>query len=194
MNNHRASSSAADLFITGGTGFVGHYVLAQLLRQGRRCGVMLRAPLASSLARLTGLLSDLGITAPLSRSERTVLCALWVLFFGMTAYALRDRLPVGGGTVARERDDGVDRRHFRDSRVALIGWFLLGAGFFGPSTFFFVGVLLLPVINTLSRYTSMAGPVLMGAWCVLCGFWTARHAQRRQRTRAAARRAPTLAR
>lgn len=65
MNNHCAPSSAKApvVFITGSTGFVGHYVLAQLLRHGRRCVVMLRAPLASSLARLTGLLRDLDIDA-----------------------------------------------------------------------------------------------------------------------------------
>lgn len=50
-----------DLLLTGSTGFVGHQLLANLLRQGRRCGVLLRAPLLDSLARLEKLLTDLDI-------------------------------------------------------------------------------------------------------------------------------------
>jgi nucleoside-diphosphate-sugar epimerase len=57
----KTPSSAPDVFVTGGTGFVGHYVLTELLRQGRRCGALLRAPLSASLSRLTGLLGGLGI-------------------------------------------------------------------------------------------------------------------------------------
>ena len=61
MNMPSSSSNRSDLLLTGCTGFVGHYLLANLLLQGRRCGVLLRAPLKDSLARLTPLLSDLGI-------------------------------------------------------------------------------------------------------------------------------------
>ena len=54
-------STPSDLLITGATGFVGHYLLANLLLQGQRCGVLLRSPLKDSLARLVPLLADLGV-------------------------------------------------------------------------------------------------------------------------------------
>lgn len=130
------------------------------------------------------------LKAPLSRPERTVLCALWVLFFGMAAYALRERLPGGlPAPPADERDDGTVRRHFRDSRIVLFGWFALGFAVFGPATFFFVGVLLMPVMQTLRAWTPAADVIVSTAWFALCGFWTARFAWRRQRARIEARRA-----
>lgn len=49
--------------LTGATGFLGHYILAGLVDRGSRCVVLLRPPIEDSVARLVGLLSDLGIDA-----------------------------------------------------------------------------------------------------------------------------------
>ena len=49
------------LLVTGATGFIGHHVLAELLRRGVRCAAMLRPNLLSSTGRLTDLLADLGV-------------------------------------------------------------------------------------------------------------------------------------
>ncbi len=49
------------LFLTGSTGFIGHYLLAKLLRQGRRCAVLLRPPLDETVKRLADLLADLDV-------------------------------------------------------------------------------------------------------------------------------------
>jgi len=51
------------VLITGSTGFVGHYVLAALLRRGVRCAVLLRPPVTESIERLSILLNDLGLDA-----------------------------------------------------------------------------------------------------------------------------------
>jgi len=48
------------IFMTGATGFLGHYVLKNLVNEGFRMVVMLRPPLADSVARLKELLNRLG--------------------------------------------------------------------------------------------------------------------------------------
>ncbi|MFQ5501062.1 MAG: SDR family oxidoreductase [Phycisphaerae bacterium] len=51
------------LFLTGATGFLGHYLLAELLRRPNlRCRVLLRPPLADSTRRLATLLDGLGVS------------------------------------------------------------------------------------------------------------------------------------
>ncbi len=162
-------------------------------------------PLAGSTAFILGLalglltvfipvtLSAL-VNAPFSRSEQTVFGALWVLFFGMVAYVLRERFPISARGEVAERADGVDEAQFRDSRLALVAWFALGAVFFGPITFLFIGILLLPVINLLPAQTIAAAIIVVTAWCLLCGFLTARHALGRQRARREERNAPRIVR
>lgn len=49
------------VLVTGATGFIGHYILAELLSRGVPCAALLRAPLAKSTARLAELLGALGI-------------------------------------------------------------------------------------------------------------------------------------
>ena len=49
------------VLLTGATGFLGQYVLSELLRQNRRCGVLVRPPRADSLDRLAGSLWGLGL-------------------------------------------------------------------------------------------------------------------------------------
>ncbi len=51
------------VLLTGATGFLGHYVLAELLARGVRCVVLLRPPIEMSIARLANLLSELGVDA-----------------------------------------------------------------------------------------------------------------------------------
>ncbi|MCG3179044.1 MAG: hypothetical protein BIFFINMI_01375 [Phycisphaerae bacterium] len=53
--------SQTTTFMTGATGFLGQFVLRDLLARGRRIVVMLRAPLAASVARLTELMAALGV-------------------------------------------------------------------------------------------------------------------------------------
>lgn len=134
------------------------------------------------------------VNAPFSRPERTIFGALWVLFFGMVAFVLRERFPVSARGEVAESDDGVHRATFRDSRLALVGWFALGAAFFGIITFIFIGILLLPVINLLPAQSIAAQVAVITVWCLLCGFFTARHALGRQRARREERDAPKLAR
>jgi nucleoside-diphosphate-sugar epimerase len=51
-----------EVFLTGATGFLGHYVLAELLAQPHvRCRVLLRSPISASSARLDRLLADIGL-------------------------------------------------------------------------------------------------------------------------------------
>ena len=143
------------------------------------------------------------LKAPFSGPERAVMSALWVVFFGMLATVLRERFPIASRTPRSERDDGLMRTHFRDSRLALVCWFIMGMGIFGPSTFFFVGVLLLPIMNALKQRlvqwgaTGSAGLVdaaFLLVWSVLCGYWTLKHARQRQLARKRARESPRLAR
>jgi len=54
--------AARNILLTGGTGFLGHYLLADLLARPQvRCRVLLRPPLSSGVRRLGRLLGDLGI-------------------------------------------------------------------------------------------------------------------------------------
>jgi nucleoside-diphosphate-sugar epimerase len=49
--------------MTGATGFLGHYVLRDLLTRGRRVVAVLRTPLNSSSSRLLALLAQIGLNA-----------------------------------------------------------------------------------------------------------------------------------
>jgi len=49
------------IFMTGATGFLGHYVLRDLLHRGFHVVVMLRAPLADTLDRLSSMMRSMGI-------------------------------------------------------------------------------------------------------------------------------------
>lgn len=60
--------------MTGSTGFLGHYVLRDLLTRGHRVVAIIRAPLADSSARLLALLAEIGLDAnPLIDQDRLVL-------------------------------------------------------------------------------------------------------------------------
>lgn len=48
------------VLVTGATGFVGQYVLAELLRRGFRCAALVRPPLADSMRRLGEAMGELG--------------------------------------------------------------------------------------------------------------------------------------
>lgn len=49
------------IFLTGGTGFIGQYVLRELLERGEHVVVLLRKPKAKGLLRLAGLMRAFGI-------------------------------------------------------------------------------------------------------------------------------------
>lgn len=49
------------VILTGATGFLGHYILAELLARGSCCKLLLRPPVERSVARLAGLLSELDV-------------------------------------------------------------------------------------------------------------------------------------
>ena len=61
MQSTRIVSSQPCTLITGATGFLGHYVLAELLRRRLPCVAIVRPPLVESVSRLEQLLSDLGV-------------------------------------------------------------------------------------------------------------------------------------
>lgn len=70
-DNVTAASDKGFILITGSTGFVGHYLTAELLRRGQRCAVLLRPPREQSFDRLRRLLEELGVdAAPLLAEER----------------------------------------------------------------------------------------------------------------------------
>jgi nucleoside-diphosphate-sugar epimerase len=56
-----SSKHDSRVLITGGTGFIGHYLLAGLLRRQVRCAVLLRPALDQSTRRLREMLGDLGV-------------------------------------------------------------------------------------------------------------------------------------
>lgn len=60
---HPANNSLPPVLLTGATGMIGHAVLADLLRQGRRVACIVRRPTDDALALLTTLLEPLGISA-----------------------------------------------------------------------------------------------------------------------------------
>lgn len=62
------------LFLTGATGFLGHYTLADLVRRSVRCRALVSAPIDRSRARLSSLLADLGVD--LNAAERDGLVEL----------------------------------------------------------------------------------------------------------------------
>lgn len=49
------------ILVTGATGFIGHYLLAELIRKHVPCAVLLRCPVEESLERLDRLLGGLGL-------------------------------------------------------------------------------------------------------------------------------------
>ncbi len=51
------------VLLTGATGFLGHYVLAEFLARGFRCVVLLRPPIEASIGRLANLLAELDVDA-----------------------------------------------------------------------------------------------------------------------------------
>ena len=55
------SSYKTTVLVTGTTGFLGHYILAELLARGCRCVVLLRPPIEISLTRLANLLAELDV-------------------------------------------------------------------------------------------------------------------------------------
>ncbi len=61
MHNTRPETDL--VLLTGATGFVGHYVLAEMLRAGQRCVTLLRGPRARSMSRICRLLADLQVDA-----------------------------------------------------------------------------------------------------------------------------------
>jgi thioester reductase-like protein len=61
------------VLLTGASGFLGHYLLAELLNLPNvRCHVLLRPPLSESCARLEQLLAEIGLDLPSLISERRV--------------------------------------------------------------------------------------------------------------------------
>ena len=63
------SAAPTTVLLTGATGFLGHYVLAELLRcTDSCCRVLLRPPVSDGLTRLASLLDDLGIDCAAMRS------------------------------------------------------------------------------------------------------------------------------
>lgn len=69
------SLSPADdgrVLLTGATGFIGHYLLAELLRRRVRCAVLLRPPLDRSTRRLADMLGELGLVLDELRSSGRV--------------------------------------------------------------------------------------------------------------------------
>lgn len=56
MNEHHRPTT----LLTGATGFLGQFILRELLRRGRRVVVLLRTPLSESSRRLSALMSGIG--------------------------------------------------------------------------------------------------------------------------------------
>ncbi|NOX59525.1 MAG: NAD-dependent epimerase/dehydratase family protein [Planctomycetes bacterium] len=62
-----------DILLTGASGFLGHYILAELLVHPHvRCRVLLRNPVAENLARLERLLIDVGVNLPAMMANKRV--------------------------------------------------------------------------------------------------------------------------
>lgn len=150
----------------------------------------LPAPMAFAMGAVGGLLTSPVpvviaslIGAPLGRPEMTVMVSLWVVTWSFLAYNVRERLPA---PVHVEPTPGPvhDRRaHFRDSPVALAGWFLLGAAFFGPLTAFVPALALMPLTSRVRPSVPAIDAYMLFAWSVGIGLFVARQAWRGQRKR-----------
>lgn len=67
-------SRAKRIILTGATGFIGHYLLAALLRKGCTCVVLARGSVDQTKARLAELLGELDLDAAHLLSEERLLC------------------------------------------------------------------------------------------------------------------------
>lgn len=153
----------------------------------------LPAPIAFAMGAVGGLLTSPVpvviaslIGAPMGRPEMTVMVSLWVFSWSFLAYNIRERLPAPVD-VAEAPERGRERRgHFRDSRLALAGWFLLGAAFFGPVTAFLPALALMPLTSRVRPAFPAIDAYMLAAWSVGIGVFVARQAWRAQRKRRAA--------
>lgn len=71
-------------FMTGATGFLGHYVLRDLLERGQRVVAILRPPITASQARLVAALTEIGLDAQFALQQGRLV---------VVEGALPDRLP-----------------------------------------------------------------------------------------------------
>jgi nucleoside-diphosphate-sugar epimerase len=131
------------VLLTGAAGFVGHVLLAELLRRGHACAVMLRPPGAASMERLAALLGDLGIDAP-----ALVAAGRLAPFEGALPDALPARAPLpvsilvhaaastrfepdGAGEPARTNDEGTQRLLDWSARQGILAVHLISTAFVG---------------------------------------------------------------
>ncbi len=62
-----------EVLLTGASGFLGHYLLAELLAYPNvRCHVLLRSPMSASAVRLDGLLADIGLNLSALIAEKRI--------------------------------------------------------------------------------------------------------------------------
>lgn len=81
--------------LTGATGFIGHYLLAELLKRRRRCAVLLRPPLDRSRKKLAGLLAHLGLDLDAETAAERFVALPGDLTTGF-AWPSRASLTIGG--------------------------------------------------------------------------------------------------
>jgi len=113
------------VLITGATGFIGHYLLAELLRRGERCAVLLRPPLDESTRRLTDMLGELGLDLNELQTSGQVTFILGDLVQGLPNPAgLNIRTIIHTAALTRFQSDtmGEPRRTNVTGTLALLRW------------------------------------------------------------------------
>jgi nucleoside-diphosphate-sugar epimerase len=113
------------VLVTGATGFIGHYLLAELLKRGVPCAALLRPPLSTNVARLASLLRPLGVSL---QEEAT----RWRLAFlegelngempGESGLDIRTVLHAAGVTTFEPMPNGEPRRTNVTGTAGLLAW------------------------------------------------------------------------
>ncbi len=123
MNQPPADNSR--VLLTGATGFIGHYLLADLLRRQVRCAVLLRSPLDRSTRRLADMLCELGVVLDEQLSSGQVVLLTGDLVCGLpdpTGQGIRSIIHTAASTRFESDPMGEPKRTNVTGTFALLRW------------------------------------------------------------------------
>lgn len=113
------------ILITGSTGFIGHYLLAALLRRDLPCAVLLRPPAGDSFTRLARLLHGLGLDLQALHGTGRVAVIEGDLRTGLPAECelnIRSIVHAAASTRFQTNPSGEPRRTNVSGTISLLRW------------------------------------------------------------------------